>query len=355
MYKQVFISYAKEDHEVATKLYDYLLEHSYSPWLDKKKLRVGANWDYEIKKALKESNFIILLLSSTSVQKRGYVQREFNFAVDYSTSLLDDDIYILPILLDKCTVPDKLGKFQWIELNQENAMQQILDSLNYQRDKYIASLPSSQRKLEDCYTKYSIDLKIKTPVRFEYSCSLPKFYENDFFDAEFVNIFVKQKALAVISGIQRFIIDEEEYLKCKSYNYFSIESQVTFISKSFLSISIKYDDYFGGAHPSTSTDTLNFLLNPEQLLSFYDTFNYKYGDVGAFIDELLLKYGTEEQKEHLRYSLDYVSENNINFYFTNDFLNIDLTNILPRVVLAISVIEIPLKNFDRRYLRINLD
>ena len=63
MFKDVFISHAKEYYEIAEKLYDFLLQKGFSPWLDKKKLKVGSNWDYEIKKALRESTFVILLLS----------------------------------------------------------------------------------------------------------------------------------------------------------------------------------------------------------------------------------------------------------------------------------------------------
>jgi TIR domain len=92
MFKQVFISHAKEDYEVAEMLYNYLSENGYSPWLDKKIIRVGENWDYAIKKALKESTFVILLLSSTSVKKRGYVQREFKYALEYSETMIGQQL-----------------------------------------------------------------------------------------------------------------------------------------------------------------------------------------------------------------------------------------------------------------------
>jgi hypothetical protein len=35
-YKNIFISYAKEDINYAEKLYDYLLSKNYNPWLDMK-------------------------------------------------------------------------------------------------------------------------------------------------------------------------------------------------------------------------------------------------------------------------------------------------------------------------------
>lgn len=141
MFKEVFISHANEDIEMANQLYEFLEINGYSPWLDKKKLKAGANWDYEIKKALKESTFVILLLSSTSVKKRGYVQKEFKYALEYSETKLIDDIYIIPILLDKCEVPDQLSKFHWIDIGNSNYKEYILDSLNTQRQKYLFSIP----------------------------------------------------------------------------------------------------------------------------------------------------------------------------------------------------------------------
>lgn len=94
MYDKVFISYAKENIEVAEHIYYMLQTKGYIPWLDKYNLKVGQQWDVEIKRALKEADFIIILLSSISVAKRGYVQREFRLALSYCEEKLDSDIYI---------------------------------------------------------------------------------------------------------------------------------------------------------------------------------------------------------------------------------------------------------------------
>ena len=40
MFKDVFISHAKEDYPIAEKIYDFLESHNYSPWLDKKKFEL---------------------------------------------------------------------------------------------------------------------------------------------------------------------------------------------------------------------------------------------------------------------------------------------------------------------------
>ncbi|MEO5947508.1 MAG: toll/interleukin-1 receptor domain-containing protein [Chitinophagaceae bacterium] len=192
------MSYAKEDIEPAVWLYDQLLSENYSPWLDKKRLSLGSNWDYEIKKALKESTFIILLLSSNSVAKRGYVQREYRLALEYAETKLEDDIYIIRVLLDKCTVPFNIDKFQWIEYAGENAIEQIVKALNFQRAKYLASVSKDKINIED-YINLSYDLKVKSKTKADFSCKVPQYINNPFFDESFINSFIQHTALLAIS------------------------------------------------------------------------------------------------------------------------------------------------------------
>lgn len=345
MFKDVFISHAKEDYQVAEKLYDHLLQNGYLPWLDKKKLKVGANWDYEIKKALKGSTFVILLLSSTSVKKRGYVQKEFKYAVEYSENKLIDDIYIIPILLNKCIVPEPLNKFQWIEIDNANLMEDILDSLNSQRQKYLNSLSQDLIEIND-YTSFSINLNIDIPNTIDYTCDLPFFYNNNFFDAHFVNTFIQQKALKVISEYRKWINADDDYFKKRDNPfYFEISHTIKKLDKDFLSLAIVYSSYFGGAHPNTNIDTLNFAFNPDRILEFSDI--VKYDNINEFINECLLTYGNEEQRESLVGYIEHLTEENINFVFDNKTLEIDFTNQIPRVILALGTLEIPMKDITK--------
>lgn len=346
MYKDVFISHAKEDYLEAEKLYDFLTTKGYLPWLDKKKLKVGANWDYEIKKALKESTFVILLLSSTSVKKRGYVQKEYKYAVEYSESKLIDDIYIIPILLDKCEVPEPLSKFQWIEIENENIFEEILYSLNSQRDKYLKSLSSDEIEIND-YTSFSIKLDIDVPNKIEYLCDLPLFYSNAFFDSHFVNTFIQQKALDVISEYRKWINADDEFFKEREYPfYFEISHSIKNLNNEYLSLTIFYNSFFGGAHPNTSIDTLNIAFKPERIIKLSEII--EYDDLQNFVNDCILKFGDEEQKESLVQYVEFLTEENIDFVFDNETLEIDFTNQIPRVILAIGTLEIPMNKLNKR-------
>jgi hypothetical protein len=75
--KGVFVSYAREDSAAALRLYEDLKPRAdLGLWLDKKDLLPGQTWSLEIRKAIRKSRYFIPLFSSTSVQKRGYVQKE---------------------------------------------------------------------------------------------------------------------------------------------------------------------------------------------------------------------------------------------------------------------------------------
>ena len=92
MLNKVFISYASEDFQYAENLYNYLLSNGYKPWMDKKNLSPGQDWDFFIQQELKIADFIVLLLSSTSVSKRGYIQKEFKKAPPFRICIAPERI-----------------------------------------------------------------------------------------------------------------------------------------------------------------------------------------------------------------------------------------------------------------------
>ncbi|MGB1283623.1 MAG: TIR domain-containing protein [Polaribacter sp.] len=338
MFKEVFISYAKEDYAVAEKIYDFLELYNYSPWLDKKKLRVGANWDYEIKKALKESTFVILLLSSISVKKRGYIQKEFKYAIEYAESKLIDDIYIVPILINKCEVPEQLNKFQWIEMKDENILEEVLESLEFQRQKYLKELPSELIEIND-FSTISIDLNLDVPIKIDYECKLPLFRKNKFFDSKFVNTFIQQKVLKNISETRKWISEILDFLKNNDFLYFDISYTIKRLDENYLSISIIYDSFLGGVHPITSIDTLNFGFKPDRKISFQEI--VEFDNLKEFLDKAIDQYGMNEQKQYLKDYTEYIDEENINFVFDDRVIEIDFMNQIPRVILALGSLEIP--------------
>lgn len=79
---RVFISYAREDSAMARRLYGDLAASGHTPWLDSENLLPGERWRRAIQLAIKESDYFLALLSSSSVSKRGFVQKEVLAAIE---------------------------------------------------------------------------------------------------------------------------------------------------------------------------------------------------------------------------------------------------------------------------------
>src|SRR5574337_1207600 len=101
--KLIFFSYAEPDRERVSEFYNYLTSLGFAVWMDTQNLKGGQNWDFEIKRAIKEATIVVVLLSNYYVDRRGYAQREIRFALDVAKDKLIDDIYIIHVLLDKET------------------------------------------------------------------------------------------------------------------------------------------------------------------------------------------------------------------------------------------------------------
>jgi uridine kinase len=103
--KKVFISYAKEDAEIAERLYVDLKRCGVQTWLDSENLLPGQNYKLTIEKAIEECSYFIALLSSNSVSKQGFIQKELKKSLDMLDLIPSNKIFIIPVRLDSCS-PD---------------------------------------------------------------------------------------------------------------------------------------------------------------------------------------------------------------------------------------------------------
>jgi cold shock CspA family protein len=113
---RVFLCHASQDNPIVDDLYNRLLAEGWvDPWLDKEKLLPGQDWDTEIEKAVETADAVIVCLSNNSVTKTGYVQKELRFVLDIADEKPEEEIFVIPIRLDECTVPRRLKKWQYVD------------------------------------------------------------------------------------------------------------------------------------------------------------------------------------------------------------------------------------------------
>lgn len=126
---QVFISYAREDSKKAEKLYQELFRKGFSPWMDQKTIVGGEQWERVIHRAIRCADFVLVCLSETSVDKRGFFQKEIKQALSLWQEKLDDDIYLIPIRFDACEVPASLSRFQCLDLFESDGVDRLINAL----------------------------------------------------------------------------------------------------------------------------------------------------------------------------------------------------------------------------------
>lgn len=116
---RVFLCHASQDKAVVRGLYEEIVRWGYRPWLDEKMLLPGQEWKPEIKRAIAQTDIVIVCLSRTATVRSGFVQAEIRFALDVADEQPEGAIFIVPLRLDDCAVPDRLKHWQWVDYFEE--------------------------------------------------------------------------------------------------------------------------------------------------------------------------------------------------------------------------------------------
>ena len=126
---QIFLSYAREDRQKVESLYQQLSDAGFRPWMDTKDILAGEKWQRSIQHALQQSQFFLACLSLTSVIKRSYLRREFREALEKRQEMLDSDIYLIPVRLEECEIPEELREHQGVDLFAEDGWTRLVEAL----------------------------------------------------------------------------------------------------------------------------------------------------------------------------------------------------------------------------------
>jgi hypothetical protein len=125
----VFLCHASEDKSAVRKMAAQLVEAGFTTWLDEEQLLPGQDWDHEIRKAITRSSAVIVFLSARS-QKRGYVQKEIVRVLDEAERQPEGTIFVIPAKLEPCDVPDRLSKWQWVDLGEIAGFKKLCRALD---------------------------------------------------------------------------------------------------------------------------------------------------------------------------------------------------------------------------------
>jgi len=284
----VFLSYSSNDRARIEPFYDYLNGKGLSVWMDVKRLRGGQNWDFEIKKALQQATIVIVFLSTNSVSKRGYVQKEIRIALDKAQEKLIDDIYIIPVLIDNGIVtPDHLSKIQCILCDVPNQMEAVYESVIAQMSKSDTNIKeikgSSSINWNTLNYKESWDGLPGYDVSFQYH----QFISLKYLNIDHVSRLISGWLFGQLMNERKVKIEQSSDLmnfaqeQFERQNTWDATCEEPLITEKMLSI--VYNVYWygaGAAHPNSFTKTFNFLIDP--LILIEDFRNIFANEISAF-------------------------------------------------------------------------
>ncbi len=133
---RVFISYAREDSDLAAKVFDALQKSGFEPWFDKESLTGGDLWNERIQEELDATDFTLVLYTPALCTKiDSYVNKEINLA--RQRALYVRGSFLIPLRTTEISSENRIK-----ELVEYQEM--LLRSTNFEED--ISKVISTMRR-----------------------------------------------------------------------------------------------------------------------------------------------------------------------------------------------------------------
>ncbi len=111
-----FLCYAKENSAGVREFRERLRAESWvDPWFDEEDILPGQMWEGSVTDAVHNSHAVIIFLSSIAIRTEGFFHKELKLALDAAAEKPDGTIFIIPIRLDECEVPERLRPYQYVD------------------------------------------------------------------------------------------------------------------------------------------------------------------------------------------------------------------------------------------------
>jgi hypothetical protein len=111
-----FICYSKENKIVVREFFARLKKEGWiDPWFDEEDILPGERWQGSVINAVHASNAVIVFLSTLALKNEGFFHKELNLALDTANEKPAGTIFIIPIRLEECAVPERLLPYQYVD------------------------------------------------------------------------------------------------------------------------------------------------------------------------------------------------------------------------------------------------
>ena len=98
-------------------------------WLDAQNLQPGQAWQQEIRRAILKSDRVLVCLTRGFNKQPGYRHEELKIALEKARLLDDGRIYLIPVRLERCRMPDSLHHLQRVDLFETGGYKKLIRAL----------------------------------------------------------------------------------------------------------------------------------------------------------------------------------------------------------------------------------
>lgn len=127
--RRVFLSYQYDDRRRVEVLYHRLTESGFIPWMDSKST-IREKWWPQTQKAIKDSDYFLACFSSGSLRKKQSVFRdELALARKIQKRLFRGEVFIIPVKLTDCEIPEEFEQYQRINLFEKEGFAKLVNML----------------------------------------------------------------------------------------------------------------------------------------------------------------------------------------------------------------------------------
>lgn len=205
---RIFLCYAEEDRSRVEPLYQNLSAAGCKPWMKSRDLLPGQTWKPATQKVIQEADFFMACLSNRSVNQRGFVQKELKDALDLWREKLEEDIFVIPVCLEKCAIPSSLEKFVPVDLFIEGSFDRIIRAIQ---------VGIQQRDVQNSVSSETNQIVYSQQTRSRYELGLPWKFDLYELIKRCISEFVKRKR-----GLIGFVVPSDviprDYLRERLIN-----------------------------------------------------------------------------------------------------------------------------------------
>jgi hypothetical protein len=315
----IFISYATPDRARVTPYFEQLEARGLNVWMDHKRIKAGQAWDFEIKRNLDKASIIVVFVSSNSIDRRGYVQREIRIALDKLNEKLLSDIYIIPVLLDHgVDIPIDFARIHCVKTWETDAYTAINDAVDHQLKALGVEVRETQERSNIGWALPVYKESWDGLPGYEVEYILPTFSSTKYQNISNINDYLHGSVFELVMAQRKSKFEQNpDFYSFASQKYSRTNTLDVYFNDpivldNILSVQCNIHTYnAGAAHPNMSFRTYAFFLDP--LIKIGNIISIFTDPVVAFgIIQNLTRVKLREEREGQEYAdLDWVDRGTV--------------------------------------------